>query len=52
MNETELGKKVAQLLNHSLDNIDQSILTRLQSGRKVSIENYRECDETTLATAG
>jgi hypothetical protein len=51
MNESELGKKVAQLLNHSLDNIDQSILTRLQSGRIASIENYREY-ETTLATAG
>ena len=52
MNEPELGKKVAQLLNQSLDNIDQSILTRLQSGRKTSIENFRECDETMLATAG
>ena len=51
MNESELGKKVAQLLNRSLDNIDQNILTRLQSGRKASIESYHEC-ETTLASAG
>lgn len=51
MNESELGKKVAQLLNRSLDNIDQSTLARLQSGREASIENYREC-ETILATAG
>jgi hypothetical protein len=49
MNESELGKKVAQLLDHSLDNIDQSILSRLQSGRKASIENYREYEM--LATA-
>lgn len=50
MNGSELGKKVARLLNHSLDNIDQSTLSRLQSGRKASIENYRECEM--LATAG
>lgn len=50
MNESELGKKVAQLLDHSLDSIDQSTLSRLQSGRKTSIENYRECEM--LATAG
>ena len=50
MNESELGKKVAQLLDHSLDNIDQITLSRLQSGRKASIENYREC--AMLATAG
>jgi len=50
MNESELGKKVAQLLDHSLDNIDQNILGRLQSGRKALIENYRESGM--LATAG
>ena len=50
MNESGLGKKIAQLLNHSLDNIDQSILTRLQSGRKAAIENYREYEM--LATTG
>lgn len=50
MNESELGKKVAQLLDRSLDNIGQSTLSRLQSGRKTSIENYRECE--ILATAG
>lgn len=50
MNESELGKKVTQLLDHSLDNIDQSILNRLQSGREASIKNYRECE--TYATPG
>lgn len=50
MNESELGKKVAQLLDHSLDNINRTTLSRLQSGRKASIENY--CEYETLETAG
>lgn len=50
MNESELGRKVARLLDHSLDNIDQRTLSRLQSGRKASIENYREYEM--LATTG
>lgn len=50
MNESELGKKIAKLLDRSLGNINQSVLSRLQSGRKASIENYRECE--TLVTAG
>ena len=50
MNESKLGKKIARLLDDSLDNIDESILSRLQSGRKASIESYRESEM--LATAG
>ena len=50
MNESKLGKKIAQLLGHSLDNIDQRTLSRLQSGRRASIESYRESEM--LATAG
>jgi len=51
MNESKLGNKIAQLLNRSLDNIEQHTLNRLQSARRASLEkNYRVVE--TLVTAG
>lgn len=41
MNESETGKKVAQLLDRGLDDIKQSTLNQLQSARRASLENYR-----------
>lgn len=51
MNEFKLGNKIAQLLNRSLDDIEQHTLNRLQSARRASLEkNYRVVE--TLVTAG
>lgn len=51
MNESKLGNKIAQLLNRSLDGIEQHTLNRLQSARRASLEkNYRVVE--TLVTAG
>ncbi|MCZ6898006.1 MAG: DUF3619 family protein [Betaproteobacteria bacterium] len=51
MNESKLGNKIAQLLNRSLDDIEQHTLNRLQSARRTSLEkNYRVVE--TLVTAG
>ena len=50
MNESELGNKIAQLLNRNLDDIEQNTLNRLQSARRDSLENYRVVE--TLVTAG
>lgn len=41
MNEPELGKEVVRLLDHGLDDIEQSTLNRLQAARRASLENYR-----------
>lgn len=42
MNEQELGKKIAKLLDCSADeNIKQSVLYRLQSARRAALENYQ-----------
>ncbi len=38
MNESKLGNKIAQLLNRSLDDIEQHTLNRLQSARRASLE--------------
>ena len=40
MNESEIGKKTAQLLDLGLDDMKQSTLNRLQSARRASLENY------------
>lgn len=41
MNEQELGKKIAKILDFSADeNIKQSTLYRLQSARRAALENY------------
>lgn len=50
MNESELGNKIAQLLDLGLDNISQSTLIRLQSGRRASIEGHHKFE--TLIAAG
>lgn len=50
MNESELGNKIAQLLNRSLDNIERNTLNRLQSVRRTSLKNYHAVE--TLVTAG
>ncbi len=50
MNEPELGKKVARLLNHGLDDIRQSTLNQLQSARRAALESYHMSEE--IVTAG
>lgn len=40
MNEPEVGRKVARLLDLGLDDIKQSTLNQLQSARRASLENY------------
>ncbi len=50
MNEPELGNKIAQLLDRSLDDIERNTLNRLQSARRTSLENYRVVE--TFVTAG
>ena len=39
MNEHDVGKKIAKLLDLGLDDIKQNTLNRLQSARRVSFEN-------------
>lgn len=51
MNEPELGRKIAQLLDRGLDNIEQNTLNRLQSARRASLENRLVVEET-LVPAG
>ena len=41
MNEHELGKEIAKLLDLSTGEIKQSTLYRLQSARRVALENYQ-----------
>ena len=41
MNEPEVGREVARLLDHGLNDIKQSTLNQLQSARRASLENYR-----------
>ncbi len=50
MNEPELGRKIAQLLDRGLDDIEQNTLNRLQSARKTSLENQLLVE--TLVPAG
>ncbi|SCY69282.1 Protein of unknown function [Nitrosospira sp. Nl5] len=40
MNESEIGRKVAQLLDRGVDDMKQSTLNQLQSVRGASLENY------------
>jgi hypothetical protein len=44
MNESQTGKKVAQILDRGLDDIRQGTLDRLQSARRASLENYRSVE--------
>jgi hypothetical protein len=41
VNEQELGKEIAKLLDLGTDEIKQSTLYRLQSARRVALENYQ-----------
>lgn len=50
MNEPEVGKKVARLLDHGLDDIRQSTLNQLQSASRAALENYHMAEE--IVTAG
>lgn len=51
-NDTELGSKVARLLDRSLDGIKQGTLYRLQSARRASLENYRLAADTVAVGGG
>ncbi|MDN5836852.1 MAG: DUF3619 family protein [Nitrosospira sp.] len=50
MNEPEVGRKVAQLLDNGLGDLKQGTLNQLQSARRASLENYRMAE--TIVTAG
>lgn len=50
MNEPELGRRVARLLDHGLDDIKQSTVNQLQSARRAALENYHMAEE--IVTAG
>ena len=43
-NESQAGKKVAQMLDQGLDDITVSTLDRLQSARRASLESYRSAE--------
>ena len=51
-NDTELGSKVARLLDRSLDDIKQGTLYRLQSARRASLEDYRVAETDAVAIGG
>ena len=51
-NDTELGSKVARLLDRSLDDIKQGTLYRLQSARRASLEDYRLAADTIAVGGG
>lgn len=40
MNEDDVGKGAARLLNRGLENIEQDTLNRLQSARRATVKNY------------
>src|SRR5688500_5992466 len=40
MRESDVGRKVAHLLDDRLDHIKQGTLNRLESARRASLENY------------
>ena len=40
MRESDVGRKVAHLLDNGLDHIKQGTLNRLESARRASLENY------------
>lgn len=50
MNRPELGKEIIRLLDRGLDDIDPSTLQRLQTARRVSLENYQMAE--TIVTTG
>lgn len=50
--EDRMGKEVAKLLNHSLGEIDQNTLYRLQSARRAALENYQPTEKIFYVGAG
>lgn len=52
MNEYEVGKKIAKLLDLGLDDIKQSTLNRLQSARRASLENYHVAESVSNVGQG
>ena len=40
MRESDVGRKVAHLLDNGLDHIKQGTMNRLESARRASLENY------------
>ena len=40
MRESDVGRRVAHLLDNGLDHIRQGTLNRLESARRASLENY------------
>jgi hypothetical protein len=52
MREDETGKNVARLLDHSLDNLKQSTLNRLQAVRRAALDNYQMADARVSVRVG
>src|SRR5687768_9153880 len=52
MRESEVGRRVAQLLDNSLDDIKQGTLNRLESARRASLENYHMAEAVVDARQG
>jgi hypothetical protein len=46
MSEPEIGRKIAQMLDHGLDDMKQGTLNRLQAARRASLENYHMAEAT------
>ena len=46
MSEPEIGRKIAQMLGHSLDDMKQGTLNRLQAARRAALENYHFTEAT------
>jgi hypothetical protein len=52
MREDETGKNVARLLDHSLDNLKQSTLNRLQAARRAALDNYQMAEARVSVRVG
>lgn len=50
MNEREVGRKIAQVLDRGLDDIRHGTLNQLQSARRAALENHGMAE--TIITAG
>lgn len=52
MRESQVGRKVAHLLDNGLGHIKQGTLNRLESARRASLENYHMADAMVDAGQG
>ena len=52
MSEPEIGRKIAQMLDHGLDDMKQGTLNRLQAARRASLDNYYLAEATVSVGQG